>query len=392
MSINSFTRLFCAFQFFRDFILVYAVDKLFFLERGLELYQIAILLVLWSIMAIILEVPSGALADRWSRKNMLVLSGVFDALGFATWLFSSSFWLFLLGFAFLTIGGRFASGTLEAYVYDFLKLNEKEGDFEKIWGIGSASRLIGMAIAMSLGGFLSTRSYELVLVFSALSPLVVSVVALLLPTVKLITSTGERGYFSFLKGGVRRAFSNSAFLRVFVYSGIVFTTFGVLEEYDQVLLSSRLGLPNSFIGIWLAAGIGVSGICAFFAHRIKHMSWRVLNIIAVATGIILIIIALSQSLFLLGILLLLCIFNGLVGVLTQGIIQREIDSDERATITSVNTFVVEISAIILGLAFAFVADRFGIQIGYGFFGVVVLIYVLGNFFVRIYPLRRLLRR
>ena len=245
---------------------------------------------------------------------------------------------------------------------------------------------------MSLGGFLSTRSYELVLVFSALSPLAVSFVALLLPQVKPTTSTGERSYFSFLKGGVRRAFSSPALLRVFLYSGTVLVTFGVLEEYDQVLLSFRLGLPNSFIGIWLAAGIGVSSICTFFAHRMKHVNWRVLNSIAVITGIILIIVALSKSIVLLGILLLLCIFNGLVGVLTQGVIQKEINSDERATITSVNTLVVEISAVILGLAFAFIANRFGIHIGYGFFGVVVLVYVLGNLFLRKYPIKRLLRR
>jgi MFS family permease len=382
MSVKTFTRLFCAFQFFRDFILVYAVDKLFFLERGLELRQIAILLVIWSVMAIILEVPSGALADRWSRKNMLILSGVADSLGFAIWLFSPSFWLFLLGFVFLTIGGTFTSGTLQAYVYDFLKLNEKEGEFERIWGRGHALRLIGIAVAMSLGGILSTRSYELVLVFSSLSPLMVSVVALLLPQIKPLTSTKERGYFTLLKGGVRRAFSNPALLRVFIYSGIVLATFGVLEEYDQVLLSFRLGLPNSFIGIWLAAGIGVSSICAFYAHRIKHVSWLVLNIVAVVTGVILIIVALSKSLLLLGILLLLGVFNGLVGVLTQGMIQKEIDSDERATITSVNTFVVEIGAIILGLTFAFVADRFGIHIGYDFFGAVVLVYSLGHVLIK----------
>ncbi|UCB43990.1 MAG: hypothetical protein JSV77_04965, partial [Dehalococcoidales bacterium] len=65
--------------------------------------------------------------------------------------------------------------------------------------------------------------------------------------------------------------------------------------------------------------------------------------------------------------------------------------DERATITSVNAFVVEISAIILGLAFAFIADRFGIHIGYGFFGVVVLAYLLANLFLRKFPVKRLLR-
>lgn len=382
MSLTTFSYLFYVFQFFWEFILIYAVDKLFFLYRGLELYKIAILITCWSMLVMLLQIPTGVMADRWSRKNMLVLAGLFISCGYVTWLFSSTFWLFLLGFVFISLGGTFVSGTLEAYIVDFLKQKEKEEEFEKLWGRGYAVRHIGIAVALALGGVASTHSYELVVFLSALSPLITVGVALLLPQVKPVTSAEVKGYFSFLKGGIKRAFSSAVLVRVFLYSGVVYAALGVLEEYDQVLLSSWLDLSNSFIGVWLAIGVGISSISAFFAYRFRYMGWKVLYTVAIISGVLLIIMASFQSLFLLGILVLLYAFSALMSVLIQGMIQREINSDERATITSVCSLVMEASAIVLGLSFGFVANRFGIQVGYGFYGMAILVYLFGHFMVR----------
>ena len=142
ITVTKFTRLFYVFQFFFEFILIWAVDKLFFLYRGLELYHIAILLACWSGFSILLEVPTGALADKWNRKNMLALSGIFCLLCFISWFFSSSFCSFLLGFFFLTVYGAFVSGTLQAYVYDFLKLNSRLHACQtQLWNLLGALRI-----------------------------------------------------------------------------------------------------------------------------------------------------------------------------------------------------------------------------------------------------------
>ena len=375
MSYLKFTRLFYLFQFFQDFILVFAVDKLLFLHRGLDLTQISVLVAFWSGLTILLEVPTGALADRWSRRKILVISGVFYGLGYLTWLFSSSFWPFLLGFVFRTIGGTLNSGTLEAYVYDFLKLKGREDDFEKVWGRGFTLQQTGAALALAIGGALSSVSYELVLVFSALSPLVTSVIALLMPEVKPVISSG-RSYLSFLGGGVKRAFSNPALVWVFVYFATVGVSLGVLDEYHQVLMSDWLGLSNSFIGLWLAVSFGAGAVSAFFAHRMKQRGRPLLYLLAAITAVMLTAILLFKSVLLIIILPMLYIFMSLMVVLLQGIIQREIATEERATITSVNSLLSEVSAIVMYLvAFGLIADRLGIQAGYGVIGLVIVAYL-----------------
>jgi MFS family permease len=268
VSYRTVIRLLFTFHFFGDLVFIYAVDKLFLLSRSISIQEIAVLVAIWSGTTVLLEVPTGALADRWSRKYTLVLSGLFFSLCYLTWIFSYSFWPFALGFLFRTLGGTLESGTSQAYTFDFLKRHRKEDEFEKIWGRCIGLRVLGTAVAVALGGYLSEISYTLVLVFSALSPLVVVLIAFLLPEVKSTDNQTHRNYVSYIRGGLKQAFSNRIILKIMLYSGIVWATLGLLEEYDQVLISERLGFSNTFIGVWAAAAVCLSSVGAFFAHRL----------------------------------------------------------------------------------------------------------------------------
>jgi len=53
------------------FVLFYAIDKVFMELRGLSVTQIVFIEIIYTVCVLLLEVPSGALADRWSRKMFL---------------------------------------------------------------------------------------------------------------------------------------------------------------------------------------------------------------------------------------------------------------------------------------------------------------------------------
>jgi MFS family permease len=224
------------------------VEKLFFLSRGIDLTQIGLLLFLWSLMSLIFEVPSGVLADHWSRRKMLILSGVFFSACYITWIFSNYFIMFLFGFLLRTIGATLTSGTLQAYLYDFLKINNKEHNFEKTLGRGNALRTLGLGTAMAFGGFFSEISYTFTLIASAVSILTISVIAFIWPEIKPITSTGEEGYWHFLKNSVKTVGKNKELMRIVLYSAIVLSIFANLEEFNDVYLKF-LGYPNYLIGL-----------------------------------------------------------------------------------------------------------------------------------------------
>ena len=373
MKPSVFIRLFYISRFFFDFILIYAVERLFFISRGLNLSQIGILLFLWSVMTLLLEVPTGVLADHWSRRKMLILSGLFYSVCYFILIFSNSFWLFLLAFLFRTLGSTFTSGTLQAYVFDFLKLNNQEGQFEKLWGRGNALRTLGIGTAVLLGGFLSQVSYSIPLVLSAASILVISLIAFLWPEISVTTSTGEESYFSFLKGSLKTVFQSHNLLRIVLYSIIIFATFSELEEFNDVYFNF-LGYSNSLIGVIFAVATIGQSIASSIAHKFKDYSWPTLNMIAIAGIIILMLAALINHPIMAVAILFLGIMLEFSRVLQEGIIQREVPSHQRATLASLNGFVSNI--IPLQLAFGFIANSYRLQLSYAFLAGYSLLYFI----------------
>ena len=71
----------------RDFVPLYAVYPLLFSDRGVGPGQISVLFIIWSVTGFVCEVPSGAWADSFDRRRLLVVSAGIYALGFATWTF-----------------------------------------------------------------------------------------------------------------------------------------------------------------------------------------------------------------------------------------------------------------------------------------------------------------
>ena len=124
-------RLFIAFRVFFNARFYYPVFTILFLDFGLTLEQFALLNAAWAASIVLLEVPSGALADTIGRRNLLVVTGTlmvieivllcFVPLGNAGLLFG----VFLVNRVLSGAAEAAASGADEAIAYDTLK---KEGD------------------------------------------------------------------------------------------------------------------------------------------------------------------------------------------------------------------------------------------------------------------------
>ena len=128
-----------AFTLFRVFFTArfyYPVYALLFLDYGLTLEQFGILNGIWALTIVLLEVPSGALADTLGRKRLLVAAGVFMMVEMAVLLAApvgGGAWLFVLFLANRIFSGAAeaaASGADEALTYDSMRTAGIEGE----WG------------------------------------------------------------------------------------------------------------------------------------------------------------------------------------------------------------------------------------------------------------------
>tara|TARA_B100001027_G_scaffold47937_1_gene31512 strand:- start:2294 stop:3643 length:1350 start_codon:yes stop_codon:yes gene_type:complete len=131
-------RNFTLFRAFFSARFYYPVYALLFLDYGLTLGQFGTLNALWAVTIVLLEIPSGALADTIGRRKLLIFGAVCMLLEMGLLLvapISGGTWLFVL-FAFnrLLSGAAEAavSGADEALVYDSLKAAGLEGEWGKV--------------------------------------------------------------------------------------------------------------------------------------------------------------------------------------------------------------------------------------------------------------------
>jgi MFS family permease len=150
-------RLFIAFRVFFNCRFYYPVFTILFLDYGLTLEQFALLNAAWAATIVLLEVPSGALADTVGRRNLLVFTGILMVIEMLLLCFAPRgnaqllFPIFLVNRILSGAAEASASGADEAIAYDSL---EAEGDIldwprvleKQMWARSSA-----FIIAMSLG-------------------------------------------------------------------------------------------------------------------------------------------------------------------------------------------------------------------------------------------------
>ncbi|MCY4145386.1 MAG: MFS transporter [Chloroflexi bacterium] len=138
-------------QRFHLYVHAYA---LLLLARGLTLLQISLIesVVIGSIF--LMEVPTGILADRLGRKWSIATSTFLLMCAEFIFLFARSFEWYI-GIALLTgTGFAFASGAVEALVYDSLPADDREDAMKRAMGRLNSASQIAFVIAPLLGGLI----------------------------------------------------------------------------------------------------------------------------------------------------------------------------------------------------------------------------------------------
>ncbi|MCK4551052.1 MAG: MFS transporter, partial [Candidatus Aenigmarchaeota archaeon] len=134
---------------------------IFLQAKGLTITQVMILQALFALMVVILEVPSGAVADIIGRKKTISLGTIFVGLGIVYYAFAESFSGFVFAEMLFAIGAALASGADTAIIYDTLKKLKKEKLFKKIVGRTTAIGFVALAIASIIGSQLYTLDIHL---------------------------------------------------------------------------------------------------------------------------------------------------------------------------------------------------------------------------------------
>jgi MFS family permease len=147
----------------RDLVPLYSVYALLFADHGIDSGEISLLFIIWSLTSFVCEVPSGAWADSFDRRRLLVLSAVVYGAGFASWMVWQDFAGFALGFVCWGLSSALMSGTFESLVYDELVERGAREQYAGLIGWAQSTALVAnLTASAAAAGLFHLGGYALV--------------------------------------------------------------------------------------------------------------------------------------------------------------------------------------------------------------------------------------
>jgi MFS family permease len=240
-------RLAVAWAFLADALPIYPLYALLFLDTGLSVAQVSLLFAIWSTVGFVAEIPSGALADRYSRRRALVVSALAQALGFGVWIALPGFAGFAAGFVLWGLGGTLASGAFEALLYDGLAAVDAEEHYARINGRAVAAGLVaqvpaalGATLLFTAGGYAAAGWVSVGLCIGA-----AALAARFPEPPRTLDDEDGPGYLATLRAGTREAAASPA-VRAAVVAVALLTGLDALEEYFGIV-AVDWGVPTALV-------------------------------------------------------------------------------------------------------------------------------------------------
>ncbi|MGB2571707.1 MFS transporter [Micromonospora citrea] len=341
-----------AYAFLCDFILLYPLYALLFSDTGLSVGQISSLFVIWSATSILLEVPSGAWADAFSRRLLLCLAPLLAGAGYALWVLVPSYPAFAVGFVLWGAGGALGSGALEALVFTELDRLDAAGRYARTMGRAKTAGVLGALTSIGLAGpVLAVGGYPAVGAASVLACLLAAAVATRLPEHRDTASPevdgadgDDLGWLASLRAGLAEARADRRVRAALLLVPAVATVWGALDEYTP-LLARDTGVAESTVPLlllltWL--GVTLGGLLTAPAERLRTRGYAALLVVAAVTLAVGAGLRHPAGFVLIGVAF--CAFQ-IATVLADARLQARIAGPSRATVTSAAGMATDVAII-----------------------------------------------
>ena len=326
---------------------------------------------IFRIVAFLFEIPSGYLADVFSRRKILILGALASFLSFSILLFGTGFWAVLLCESGLGVATALFSGTKEAYIYDLLKRDGAEKTYLRENGsvntIGTAGTMVGTLI----GGALFAISQNLVLAVNAMAALIMFLILFFIPEITEVKrkvapeSSPLRDCLKIVSMTAR----HPELPKLMLYSALYGTFATIVLWLMQPVMVAAL-VPVALFGVILGINNVARMLCYKFAYksieRLGNNKTLWLSVIWIFAGFW----AALGAIWAAGnmpIVYVLCVImaivpavQALVKLVFNGFIHERTESHERGTVISIGSMIKSGVSGVIMILLKPILDNFGI--------------------------------
>ena len=371
--------------------------------RGMSLFQIGTLMGAYSLTIVLLELPTGGLADAIGRKKVGLVSYFFMMLTGVVFVFSFSFPAFLLSFIFSGIGRALTSGTLDAWFVDALQEADPEIDLQPSFAQAGTLTFLALGIGTLLGSLIPRFFPNLpadgsAIITPLLMPLIFSfipLIALILTVQFLVHETRPTSAPTSWKVGllqvpiiIRESIDlsrrNTILLLLIASTLVSGLVLSGLETFWQPHFADLLGGSegNTFIfGIIMGGNFLVGMLGNLMATWLSKLFKRRYGLLSAAIqalrGIFLLLLAMQASTIPAMLLFWLTYLNmGILSSPVTTLMNNEIPSDRRSSMLSLVSMIGYVGSFLGSVGLGYVAEQTSIGLAWASSGVVLALSAL----------------
>lgn len=318
-------------NFLTGLVFWYGIEKLFMSGIGINAIGVGLTAAILLAFNLVFDIPSGILADKWSRKGMLFVSAVSLAISSVILGSSNGLEMYIVGYVFYGVYVVSTSGTYQAITYDSLHEEGRANQYSKVFGRAYALFLAGAGVANIASGFIAHY-------FSYPTTFFVTVVSCVLNAL-LIISLKEPSFHKAEKkervfkqlGKTIKMLANTKLLRSLA---IVMSALTIVElfksDFGQLYMLRYVTQPQ-LIGLLWAAYAFTWSLGSLLAHRLRTR----LNSLVVLTALPFIFMSFIDNWFSLVVFMVQAVASAALINQIETRVQENTPSSVRASVLSV---------------------------------------------------------
>ena len=383
MSIQANINKYYFYQIFSHVNFFFPVITIFFLNRGLNLFEITLLQSIHSIGDLATEIPGGIIADYFSKKTSVLIGMFLLVIGTIFLGLSFQFWQFVLVSLMLGSAWGFIGGADSALIHETLESLGREDEYKKIEGKARGMTRGLQAFADFLGGFIAAISLSLTVFLSAIGPLISFFIALTFkkPEIKILEE--RKSFTLIMRNGLRIVKHNKNILWATIFFSFlnvsIWTSYTLSQPYFQLV-----HIPLAYFGVIFGIFGIISGYFTTILHKFeKYHGNRYLLLILLIAAASMMLIGTFPSIILAAFWGILDIFESINGTLVSARVLHEVEKSTATTVLSFQNFALRITSIVVTPVIGLFASKFGVLHGMQanallLLGVVILLLFIGK--------------
>ena len=360
-------------------ILWVPIEKLFMTQLGFDAAAVGAMAAAYAAVVPLLEVPSGILADRWSRRWVMILGCVALMASSLIGGLSHNVISYVIGAMVLGAYFAFSSGTVDSVVYDAVVEETGSNELYEKWigrirAVESAAFVVSALAGGLLAQYTSTR-----LTYFVTVPLVgLAIIGFLRFDEPRLHEAAERLTLrSHIALTFRTMITQRTVLRVLLLAAIAGLLSSAVFEFGPLWLVA-LAAPAVLYGPYWAALVSTLGIGGLLISKLRLERRLMVTVLIILSLTSALLLAWTRSLVIVvAAQVVLGLILAILGIHASQLLHDAVPSSIRAGVSSGAGTMTWLLFLPFSLVFGWVAQQSGVnRSGYLLAGTVVVLAVL----------------